>query len=103
MMLFRRVLVAVDLEDPEIVSYARILPRLSPDVECRFVHVLGWPGLSQREKPRLTHGQALEKLQAAVSSCYGGQNAICQVLHGTVIDQLLETVEQLVTGSNVAK
>jgi len=96
-MLFRRVLVAVDLEDPEIVSYARILPRLSPDVECRFLHVLGWPGRSPAEKPHLTHSQALQKLQQVVSSCYGGTNAICQVLHGTVIDQLLETAAETVT------
>jgi len=94
---FRRVLVAVDLEDPEIVSYARILPRLSPDVECRFVHVLGWPGRSPADKPHLTHSQALEKLQQVVSSCYGGPHAICQVLHGTVIDQLLETAAESAT------
>jgi len=96
-MLFRRVLVAVDLGDPEIVSYARILPQLSPDVECRFVHILGWPARSPSDKPHLTHEQALEKLQGVVSSCYGGSNAICQVLHGTVIDQLLETAAETAT------
>ena len=45
----------------------------------------------------MTHSQALQKLQQVVSSCYGGTNAICQVLHGTVIDQLLETAAETVT------
>ncbi len=96
MKLFQRVLVAVDLEgpDPEIVSYARILRRLSPDAEYRFVHVLGWQGGSSSEKPGLTHSQAVEKLQNAVSAHHYGQNTVCQVLHGSLVDQLLATAAE---------
>ena len=97
MALFRRVLVAVDLDTPrpEIVSYARVLSRLSSDVECRFVHVLAWPARSAMA----TYSQTLDRLKNLVAQDYGGQSAVCQVLHGNLIDQLLATAAE--TGADL--
>ncbi len=101
MTLFRRVLVAVDLEGAaaELVRYASVFSRLSPDVECKFVHVLGWPGQTPTEKSHLTHSQALKCLEDIVAAEYSGKHGSSQVVAGNPIDQLLAAAAE--TGADL--
>ena len=92
----RRALVAVDADgsDSELLQYASLLPRLSPEVAISFIHVLGWQAHSPAGESPVTHSQALKKLQDAVSANFAGKNGVCQVLHGNLIDQLLITAAE---------
>src|SRR5690349_10864661 len=94
MKLFERVVVAVgDAErDTGLLRYARVLPILSPGVECLFVHALAWTGKAHSGGPQITHRQALDRLENAVERHYGLEGAVCAVLTGDVVDRLLETV-----------
>lgn len=51
--IFQRILVPVGPEesDAELIQYADMVATLAQSVECRFVHVLGWPGRTQTERP----------------------------------------------------
>jgi nucleotide-binding universal stress UspA family protein len=94
MTLFQRILIAVgaDESDMDLIRYARVLAALSPGVECHFLHVLGWPGRIRSEAPPLTHQQALRWLEDAVTRNFGvGRGITSQVLHGNLVDSVLET------------
>ena len=94
MTLFQRILIAVgaDESDLDLIRYARILAAMSHGVECHFLHVLGWPGRNRSEAPPLTHEQARRRLEQAVTDNFGaGRGVTSQVLHGNLVDSVLET------------
>ena len=92
MKLFDRVLIAVDADSGgiDLIRYTRAIASVLGDVELCFVHILGWSTQSQFRLERTTHAQALHRLTEAVSSNFGGGRIRCQVLHGSVVDSLLE-------------
>src|SRR5262245_8128413 len=96
MQMFQRAIIAVgDAErDAGLLRYARLLPAISPGIQCQFVHVLNWAGRNRSSDPQPTHKQARERLTAAVGKNFGGEDAFCRVLTGEVVDQLLETVAE---------
>jgi nucleotide-binding universal stress UspA family protein len=89
---FRQAVVGVDANerDAELVRYASVLPRLSPEVEVHFVHVLGWPARVPPGAAPLTHQQALKQLEDTVARNYAGPRAVCRVVLGNLVDCLLE-------------
>jgi SulP family sulfate permease len=96
--LFERVLVAVG--DPEqdagLLQYSRIIRNLSDDAEHCFVHVLEWPGQSRFKEGPATHAQTLRMLEEQVALHYGADtHARCLVLHGNIVDSLLESAAEL--------
>ncbi len=93
MTLFRRVLIAVGAgeSDMELMRYARVLVALSPGVECRFLHVMGWPGRSSNSESPVTHAKARRWLEDAVAGNFAMEGAGCQVMHGNLVDSVLET------------
>lgn len=64
------------------------------DVELCFVHVLGWSSQSQFRSEPTTHAQALQRLTESVSANFGSGRTRCHVLHGDVVDSLLETAAE---------
>ena len=90
--MFRQVLVAVDGtdRDTELVRYAQVLLRLSPDVRCEFIHVLGWQGRLPPGTPPVTHQQALRHLEDKVTRHFGDGYSGCRVVPGNLVDCLLE-------------
>lgn len=94
---FPRILVPVGPgdSDAELIQYADMVSTLGATVECRFVHILGWPGRTQPDGSVYTHAQALERLQALVARFYRSANSSCAVLNGNLIDQLLETAVEM--------
>ena len=88
MKLFERVLVAVGAGEAglDLVRYARDLGGVLSGASFSFVHVLGW------SKEPVTHADALRHLQSDVAEHFGDPQAQCEVIHGVVIDRLLETV-----------
>lgn len=92
MRIFDRVIIAVgDTDrDAELLQYARVLPRLSPGVECHFVHVLNWTGRPGNRGAPVTHAQALARLETGVERHYGQPGAMCRVVPGDRVDRLLE-------------
>jgi nucleotide-binding universal stress UspA family protein len=88
MKLFERVLVAVGAGEAglDLVRYARDLGGVLSGASFSFVHVLGW------SKEPVTHADALRRLQSDVAEHFGDSRAQCEVIHGVVIDRLLETV-----------
>jgi nucleotide-binding universal stress UspA family protein len=87
MKLFERVLVAVGPGEAglDLVRYARDLAGLLADASFSFVHVLGW------SKEILTHAEAVARLHRAVAGHFDSTTAPCMVIHGVVLDRLLET------------
>ena len=96
MKLFDRVLIAVDADSGgiDLIRYTRAIASVLGDVELCFVHVLGWSTQSQFRSEPTTHAQALHRLTEAVSSNFGGGHIRCQVLHGSVVDSLLEAAAE---------
>jgi nucleotide-binding universal stress UspA family protein len=91
--IFHKILIPVGPgeSDAELISYAETVAALAGSTECRFVHVLGWPAKAQTGQSPQTHAQALASLQALVERTFHGSGANCAVLHGNLIDQVLET------------
>ena len=88
--MFRQALIAVDGtdRDTELVRYAQVLLRLSPDVRCEFIHVLGWAGRLPPGTPPVTHQQALRQLEEKVSKHFGDRlNRVDDV--GALLDERL--------------
>ena len=96
MKLFDRVLIAVDADSGgiDLIRYTRAIASVLGDVELCFVHVLGWSTQSQFRSQPTTHAQALHRLTEAVSASFGGGRLRCQVLHGSVVDSLLEAASE---------
>jgi nucleotide-binding universal stress UspA family protein len=95
MNLFQQVMVAVgDAErDTDLLAYARAVRELAPGAAFRFVHVLGWPAPSVEEPA--VHRDVLVKLETAVRQHFGPcETGSCRVMHGNVIDRLLETAAE---------
>src|SRR5215813_8213851 len=95
MNLFQQVMVAVGdaVEDADLLGYARSVRELAPGAAFRFVHVLGWPAPSA-EGP-VVHRDVLQQLESAVRRNFGPNDpGSCRVLHGNVIDRLLETAAE---------
>jgi nucleotide-binding universal stress UspA family protein len=90
MKLFDRVLVAVSAGEAglDLMRYARDFARLLPDASFSFVHVLGW------SKEITTHADALARLRGDVAESFGDPQSPCMVIHGVVIDRLLETAAE---------
>jgi SulP family sulfate permease len=98
MKLFERVLVAVkDVDqDVDLLRYSRIIRDLSDDVELYFVHVLGWSSQARFKEGPATHAQTLRTLEEKVALHCGADSAVrCLVLHGNVVDRLLESAAEL--------
>jgi nucleotide-binding universal stress UspA family protein len=98
MRLFERVLVAVDAGPGgvELLHYARALAGVLGDAEFSFVHVLGWSSHSQFRSAPTTHAQALQRLNDDVVFHFGtGRRTRCLVLHGNIVDSMLETAAEL--------
>jgi nucleotide-binding universal stress UspA family protein len=95
MKLFERVLVAVGAGEPgiDLLGYARGLGGLLTDASFSFVHVLGW------SKQITTHAEALARLKRDVAEHFGHPDAPCMVIHGVVVDRLLETAVE--TGADL--
>ena len=96
MKLFDRVLIAVNADSGgiDLIRYTRTIASVLGDVELCFVHVLGWSTQSQFRSEPTTHAQALHRLTEAVSANFGGGRVRCQVLHGSVVDSLLEAASE---------
>ena len=96
MKLFERVLIAVDAGAGgiDLIRYTRAISGVLGDVELYFVHVLGWSSRSQFQSEPTTHAQALQRLTEDVSTNFGSGRTRCHVLHGTVVDSLLETAAE---------
>jgi nucleotide-binding universal stress UspA family protein len=97
MKLFERVLVAVGDggRDTGLLQYASALRGFSPNGVFQFLHMLQWTSASAAHEERTTHDQALARLQDAVERYFApGSAADCRVLHGEVIDCLLETAAE---------
>ena len=91
--MFERVLVPVGdvTRDAELLRYARVVRKAAPGAAFCFIHVLGWEGQSSREEP-VTHEKAFKQLAEAVDREFGGDVRItCRVVHGNIVDRLLET------------
>jgi nucleotide-binding universal stress UspA family protein len=98
MKLFERVLVAVDAGagGVDLLHYARTLAGVLGDAEFSFVHVLGWSSHSQFRSVPTTHAQAVQRLNDDVAFHFGaGRRTRCLVLHGNIVDCLLETAAEL--------
>jgi len=97
MKLFERVLVAVDAGSPgvDLIRYARAMSGILGDVEFCFVHVLGWSTHSRFRSEPTTHAQALQQLTEDVSVNFGSGRTRRLVLHGNVVDILLETAAEI--------
>jgi nucleotide-binding universal stress UspA family protein len=96
--LFDRVLIAVgDAEqDSELLRYSRVVADLSKDVERYFVHVLGWSNQATFKQEPATHAQTQRTLEENVALNGGTDNRTrCLVLHGNVVDRLLESAAEL--------
>jgi nucleotide-binding universal stress UspA family protein len=91
MKLFERVLVAVGAGEAglDLVRYARELSGVLSGASFSFVHVLGW------SKEPVTHADALRQLQQDVAGNFGDPRAQSMVIHGVVVDRLLETVGEM--------
>jgi nucleotide-binding universal stress UspA family protein len=91
MKLFERVLVAVGAGEAglDLVRYARDLQNVLGEASFSFVHVLGW------SKEPVTHADALHRLQLDIAGHFGDPRAQCMVIHGVVVDRLLETAGEL--------
>jgi nucleotide-binding universal stress UspA family protein len=96
MKLFERVLVAVDtgVGGIDLIRYTRTIAGVLGNVELCFVHVLGWSTQSHFRSEPTTHAQALQRLTVDVSTNFGGGPTRCHVLHGNVVDSLLETAAE---------
>jgi nucleotide-binding universal stress UspA family protein len=96
MKLFERVLIAVDAGAGgiDLIRYTRAISGVLGDVELYFVHVLGWSTQSQFRSEPTTHAQALQRLTEDVSTHFGTGQTRCHVLHGNVVDSLLETAAE---------
>ena len=94
MKLFERVLVAVGAGEPglDLLRYARELAKVLPGASFSFVHVLGW------SKEIITHADALARLRRDVAAHFGDRQAACMVIHGVVVDRLLETADETDAG-----
>jgi nucleotide-binding universal stress UspA family protein len=97
MKLFERVLVAVDAGAGgiDLIRYTRTIAGVLGNVELCFVHVLGWSTQSQFRSEPITHAQALQRLREDVSTNFGTGPARCHVLHGNVVDGLLDAAAEL--------
>lgn len=91
MRLFEHVLVTVGAGEAglDLVRYARDLQGILGEASFSFVHVLGW------SKEPVTHADALRRLQLDVAEHFGDPRAQCMVIHGVVVDRLLETAGEL--------
>jgi nucleotide-binding universal stress UspA family protein len=96
MKLFDRVLIAVgpDSGGIDLIRYTRNIADVLGDVEFYFVHVLSWSTQSQFRSEPTTHAQALQRLTENVSANFGRGGTRCQVLHGSVVDSLLEAAAE---------
>jgi nucleotide-binding universal stress UspA family protein len=96
MKLFERVLIAVKggPEGLDLIRYAGAIAGVLGDVELCFVHVLGWSSHSQFRSEPITHAQALERLLRDVAANLAGARTRCLVLHGNLVDSLLETAAE---------
>jgi nucleotide-binding universal stress UspA family protein len=90
MKLFERVLVAVGTGEAglDLMRYARGLAGVLDGALFTFVHVLGW------SKEPVTHADALHRLQQDAAEHFGDATAPCMVIHGVVVDRLLETAAE---------
>ena len=97
MKLFERVLVAVDAGAGgiDLIRYTRTIAGVLGNVELCFVHVLGWSTQSQFRSEPITHAQALQRLREDVSTNFDSGPTRCHVLHGNVVDGLLEAAAEL--------
>lgn len=95
MRLFERILVAAGTGEAglDLLRYARGLADLLAGASFSFVHVLGW------SKEPTTHADALARLQRDTAQHFGDSQAPCMVIHGVVVDRLLETAAE--TGADL--
>jgi nucleotide-binding universal stress UspA family protein len=94
---FERIVVAVGDagRDAGLLQYARVLQGLSPGADFQFLHMLQWTSASAAPGQRTTHERALVHLQDAVERHFDrGYRDSCRVVHGEVIDCLLETAAE---------
>jgi len=94
--LFERAVIAVGDagRDAALIRYARSLHRLSPGMECHFVHVLTWANRPRAAEAQITHVEALQRLEDAVAKHFAGPGAFCHVLTGDLVDRLLEYIAE---------
>jgi sulfate permease, SulP family len=97
MKLFERVMIAVDAgaTGVDLIRYTRVIASVLGDAEFCFVHVLGWSSHSQFRSEPTTHAQALQSLADDVTVHFGTGRTRCLVLHGNLVDSLLETAAEL--------
>ena len=97
MKLFERLLVAVgDVEqENDLLRYSSLVRGLSDHAEVFFVHVLGWSSHLPSKAPA-THADTLRVLEKNVAVHARAEHRTqCLVLHGNVVDRLLEIAAEL--------
>jgi nucleotide-binding universal stress UspA family protein len=97
MKLFERVLVAVAEGDSgiDLIRYARDVAGILTGASFTFAHVLGWSTQLRFQAAPTTHADSLRRLQADVLEHFGGERTQCLVVHGVVVDRLLETASEI--------
>ena len=95
MKLFEHVMVAVRDGNggADLIRYASAIHKLLPHAGFTFVHVMGWEARSTHRVGPATHAQVLQHLEEDVARGFGAGRSL--VLHGSVVDRLLETAAEL--------